>query len=152
MARIMVVDDEEAVREILRAMLERESHSVVEAENGQIALDRLHEESADVVIADLFMPEMDGLQLITRLREESPETKVVAISGSMYERRHRFLEIAGRMDSVRTLAKPFTAQEVRDLVREALEDTGSKSDEQQNDLDPRNRVIARPNLPFCQTN
>ena len=151
MARIMVVDDEEAVREILRAMLERESHSVVEAENGKVALDRLQEEQADVVVADLFMPEMDGLQLITKLREESPETKVVAISGSVYERRHRFLEIAGRMDSVRTLAKPFTAQEVQEVVREVLEDKGADESEERESFDQKSRAIPRPNLPFCQT-
>ncbi len=129
MARIMVVDDEQVVREVLRLMLERDSHQVVEAENGKVALEQNRLEQADVIVADIFMPEMDGLQLIALLREESPQTRVVAISGSVYERRRRFLEIAGRMQSVTTLAKPFTAKEVRAAVRDALDFQAGSQDQ-----------------------
>ena len=74
----------------------------------------------DLVVADLFMPVMDGLQLIAQLHEESPDTKILAISGSVYERRPRFLEIAGRMKAVVTLAKPFSTEELLAAVEEAL--------------------------------
>ncbi len=104
----------------MRKTLERVDHEVAEAEDGEVALELSREEPFDLVVADLFMPVMDGLQLIVQLREVSPNTKVVAISGSMYERKPRFLEIAGRMESVVTLAKPFTAEALLSAVEESL--------------------------------
>ena len=120
MARILVVDDEPAVRKVARKTLEQDGHEVVEAEDGEVALIACRANPVDLAITDLFMPVMDGLQLIVQLREEFPETKIVAISGSVYERRPRFLEIAGRMEAVVTLAKPFSVEELRTVVRESL--------------------------------
>jgi CheY-like chemotaxis protein len=120
LARILVVDDEPIVRSLVRKTLERVGHEVAEAEDGEVALKVNRERPFDLVVADLFMPVMDGLQLIVQLREESPDTTVVAISGSVYERKPRFLEIAGRMESVVTLAKPFTTEELLAAVEGAL--------------------------------
>ena len=120
LARILVVDDEPIVRNLVRRTLETAGHEVTEAEDGEVALRVSRDQPMELVIADLFMPVMDGLQLIVQLREEPPDTKVVAISGSVYERRPRFLEIAGRMEAVVTLAKPFTAEELLKAVQEAL--------------------------------
>ena len=120
MARILVVDDEPIVRNLVRRTLERAGHEVADAEDGEVALAANREQSFDLVIADLFMPVMDGLQLIVQLREEYPRIQVIAISGSVYERKPRFLEIAGRMESVVTLAKPFSAEELLAAVDEAL--------------------------------
>lgn len=119
-ARVLVVDDESSVRNVVRRTLEIEGHEVAEAEDGEVALRLFRERPFDLVVADLFMPVMDGLQLISQLREEVPGTKFVAISGSVYERRPRFLEIAGRMESVVTLAKPFTTKALLEAVAEAL--------------------------------
>lgn len=115
-----MVDDEEIVRNLVRRTLERVGHEVSEAEDGEVALKTIKEQAYDLVVADIFMPVMDGLQLIVQLREESPNTRVVAISGAVYERKPRFLEIAGRMESVITLAKPFTAEDLVAAVEEAL--------------------------------
>jgi two-component system chemotaxis response regulator CheY len=120
LARILVVDDEPIIRDLVRKTLEKVDHEVAEAEDGEVALELSREKPFDLVVADLFMPVMDGLQLIVQLREVSPNTKVVAISGSMYERKPRFLEIAGRMESVVTLAKPFTAEALLTAVEESL--------------------------------
>ena len=120
MARILVVDDEPIVRNLVRKTLERVGHEVAEAEDGDAALELSREQTFELVIADLFMPVMDGLQLIVQLREEAPDTTVIAISGSVYERKPRFLEIAGRMESVITLAKPFSTEELLSAVDEAL--------------------------------
>jgi DNA-binding response OmpR family regulator len=101
-------------------------------------------------VADLFMPEMDGLQLISCLHKESPETRVVAISGAVFGRRSRFLEIAGRMASVRTLAKPFTSKEVRAVVCAALHDSGTTATAMVGSDNPDSNGCSRPNVPFCQ--
>lgn len=121
MARILVVDDEPPVRKVVRQALENSGHEVVEAEDGEVALEACRAKAVDLAITDLFMPGMDGLQLIARMNEEFPGTKIVAISGSVYERRPRFLEIAGRMESVVTLAKPFSVEELLAAVRKALD-------------------------------
>lgn len=120
MARILIVDDEVLVRSTLRRILERDGHEVVEAENGESGLESFRSQPSDLVIVDLFMPVMDGLEMLNELRQEFPGTRVIAISGSVYERRPRFLEIAGRIGSVRTLAKPFTAGDVTAIVTETL--------------------------------
>ena len=120
MARILIVDDESAVRQVVRKALQQDGHEVIEAEDGEAALRLCSDHPVDLAITDLFMPVMDGLQLIVQLREQSADTKFIAISGSVYERRPRFLEIAGRMEAVVTLAKPFTVEELRTVVRESL--------------------------------
>ena len=120
MARILVADDEPLVRNTLRRILEIDGHEVVEAENGEVALELFREQACDLVIADLFMPVMDGLELLNELSQRFPGAKLIAISGSIYERRPRFLEIAGRIRSVRTLAKPFTPPDVTAIVNETL--------------------------------
>ncbi|UCG85471.1 MAG: response regulator [Gemmatimonadota bacterium] len=120
MARILIAEDEALVRNTLRRILELDGHEVVEAENGEVALALFREQHCDLVIADLFMPVMDGLELLNELSQKFPGTKLIAISGSVYERRPRFLEIAGRIQSVRTLAKPFTASDVTTMVNQTL--------------------------------
>lgn len=120
MARILIVDDDTAVRRALRKVLERDGHTLVEAENGRVGLQLMREKPADLVLADLFMPVMDGLEFISKLHQSYPDTRVLAISGSTYERRPRFLEIAGRMGNVRTLTKPVDAEELTAVVREML--------------------------------
>ena len=120
MARILIVDDEELVRNTLRRILQREGHDVVEAENVERGLEIFRSPRIDLVLADLFMPVMDGLAMLNELRQEFPEANLIAISGSVYEREPKFLEIAGRMESVRTLAKPFTAGQVAAVVNETL--------------------------------
>ena len=120
MAQILIVDDEELVRSTLRRILQRDGHDVLEAENGERGLEIYRSQSVDLVIADLFMPVMDGLAMLNELRQEFPEARLIAISGSVYEREPKFLEIAGRMESVRTLAKPFTADQVAAVVNETL--------------------------------
>ena len=120
MARILVVDDDATVRDFVCKVLESGGHEVSVAEDGEKALALYKTQPADLVIADLFMPVLDGLQLIVKLREEYPETKFIAISGSVYERKPRFLEIAGHMEAVLTLSKPFSARELMDVVLEAL--------------------------------
>ena len=120
MARILIVDDEAIIRSTVREALAHDGHDVTEAEDGLVALDFCKANPVDLVITDLFMPVMDGLELIVLLREEFPDIKIVAISGAMYDKRPRFLEIAGRMASVITLAKPHTVDELKDAVQRAL--------------------------------
>src|SRR5215510_2940047 len=79
-ARMLVVDDK-AVRLLLRARLERRGHFVVDAENGDEGLRYYRAAPTDLVIVDIQMPVMDGLQMIKELRGDFPTAKIIAISG-----------------------------------------------------------------------
>jgi two-component system, chemotaxis family, chemotaxis protein CheY len=110
-ARILVVDDDNAIRLLLRSMLERRGHSVVEAENGAEGLQYYRAAPADLVITDIQMPVMDGLQLIKALRDDFPTAKIIAISGE------KGGLAAAQLLSQGTFEKPLYMQEFLDAVQ-----------------------------------
>ena len=77
---ILIVDDEEIIRESLSFILAKEGYRVVEAANGRVALDRIREDSFDLVLTDLEMPEMKGIELLENIGKFSPETLVVIVT------------------------------------------------------------------------
>ena len=79
--RVLLIEDDVSVRRIVRKMLERGRHEVTEAENGRVGLDRLRGSAFDLVITDIVMPEMDGLEMLIVLRKQHPSLKVIAMSG-----------------------------------------------------------------------
>ena len=81
MAKILVIDDVRAIRNTLKEILEMESHEVETAENGRIALDKAKQQQYDLIFSDIKMPEMDGMELLTALREAEIDSPVVMISG-----------------------------------------------------------------------
>ena len=76
---VLVVDDDEAVRQTLRSVLERYGWRVFEAENGLIALDRMREDTPELILLDLIMPEMDGFEFLERVRENEAWRHIPAI-------------------------------------------------------------------------
>ena len=78
--KILVVDDEQLIRESLVFILNKENYDVDEAENGLLALEKIRKESYDVVITDIEMPELKGVELLKKIREVSPQTFVVMIT------------------------------------------------------------------------
>jgi phosphoserine phosphatase RsbU/P len=80
--KVLLVDDEDLVRSIIRAILEEFGFDVVEACNGKVGLEVFLREKPDLVFTDLQMPELDGLGFISSLKEISPDTPVVVISGT----------------------------------------------------------------------
>ena len=81
MARILIIDDEEKFRKMLRQMLERAGHEVVEAPDGKEGVKLYREKLTDLIITDIFMPEKEGIQTIKELKRDFPEAKIIAISG-----------------------------------------------------------------------
>ena len=124
MARIVVIDDQEPIRRIVRRALENVGHQVLEADDGEVGMTMLAGEPIDVVITDIFMPGMDGIQTLREIRKRYPEIKVIAMSGGdstgLLDLRHD-AELLGAMKS---LQKPFTARAVVELVRAVLEQGG----------------------------
>ncbi len=81
MPRIMIVDDDPAILRSLRQILEEEGHIVDEAPDGQVARRHFSGNPADLVICDVYMPNMNGIEFVMRVREAFPEAKIVGLSG-----------------------------------------------------------------------
>jgi CheY-like chemotaxis protein len=119
---IVVVDDEAAVRRVIVQLLESEGYTVLQAENGEDALRVMqeHHEPVDLLIADINMPEMDGLDLVAFLRSAYPALRALFVSGQSAE----FL--VANHDRIVTgthfMAKPFEVAVLRRRVREILDD------------------------------
>ena len=79
--KVLTVDDDEFVREILAAYLEDSGFEVLQAENGRLGLETFRREKPDLVMLDLRMPEMDGLEVLGHITKESPDTPVILVSG-----------------------------------------------------------------------
>ena len=120
MARILVVDDDESIRRAVRKILAHEGHEVVEANDGAAALTSYRENLPDLVIMDIYMPEMDGIEATIRLQQEFPDVKLVAMSGGGYIDKTELLEREAKLGALRTLSKPFTREDVLDAVVDAL--------------------------------
>src|SRR5262249_5655720 len=104
----------ESMRVLLRAILELERYDVVEAEDGYEGLRCYRAEPADLVITDILMPVMDGLEMIRQLQRDFPWVKIMAISGG-----RQALEGARRLTPY-VFEKPFSRQQILDTVRELL--------------------------------
>jgi DNA-binding NtrC family response regulator len=125
MGRIMIVEDDEAVRELLREILKRAGHEVVAAGNGKeaIALYQDNPATADLVITNILMPEKEGLEMIQEMRRDDPDIKIIAISGGGQIGPADYLEIARRFGATRTFSKPFDRKELLAAVEELLEES-----------------------------
>lgn len=120
MARIFIIDDQDFVRFTLKQVLARAGHEVMEASNGREALEKIPAENPDLVITDILMPEIGGIEIITELKKAFPALKVIAMSGGGRTENKDFLEMANETGADATLLKPFRAHEVLDLVDSAL--------------------------------
>ena len=120
MAHILVIDDEEEIRNILRQILEGQGYTVTEASNGREGLRRFSEKPADLVITDLLMPEKEGIETIIELRHTFPGVKIIAISGGGYVGPDKYLEMAKKLGAGKTFAKPFNISDLLKAVQELL--------------------------------
>lgn len=118
MARILLVDDDSDIREILRDHLESAGHSVVEAQNGKVGMVVLGENPCDLVITDVYMPDGDGIEFITELHARAEDLPIIAISGGgSHDFGLHMLSVSSVLGARAVLAKPFNS----DLLLETVE-------------------------------
>jgi DNA-binding NtrC family response regulator len=129
--RILVIDDETTALDLLRRILEMHGYEVTLAKNGQEGVESFQQDPCDLVITDMVMPIKDGLQTILDLRLEAPELPIIAISGGGTISKERYLAVAGYLDRVITIAKPFTMEQIIEAVEKLLHE---KSLESSNDM------------------
>ncbi|MCX6581188.1 MAG: response regulator [Candidatus Aminicenantes bacterium] len=120
MKRILVIDDDWQMREMMHQALERAGYEVAEAANGKIGLNIQREDPVDLVITDLIMPEKEGIETIRELRRDFPDMKIIAISGGGRASAEGYLSVAKTIGAHRTLSKPFDLKKILDLVEELL--------------------------------
>ena len=118
--RILVVDDDVNIRSSLQLLLKKAGYNVVSARDGEEAIRMWRTQPADLVITDLYMPEMNGLEIIMELRAHSPGTPIIAISGGGSMKHFESLDDAKLLGAVHTIKKPFTMAEMKTLVERLL--------------------------------
>lgn len=120
MAEIIIIEDDELLRQMLVRWFVSNGYAVREAGNGHEGLRLMREQPARLVITDLVMPDMEGIETIRHLRRGYPQTKIVAISGGGVGDAAGYLKIASELGAHRTFAKPFFPGELLAAVEELL--------------------------------
>jgi len=115
--RILVVDDEDQVRSVLRVTLERQGYQVTEAADGDAATRAIESEEFDLVVTDLVMPTREGLETIRFVHGRYPDLPIIAISAPA---NRDYLRAAVNFGAQRTFTKPFSLSDVSQAIRELL--------------------------------
>jgi YesN/AraC family two-component response regulator len=108
MRRILLVDDDEQFRRMLRKTLMKMGFEVIEARNGKEALEIYYKDPVDLVMTDIIMPEKEGLETIGALKGKHPGVRIVAMSGGGRGSSTDYLKLASMMGADRTILKPFS--------------------------------------------
>jgi DNA-binding NtrC family response regulator len=116
--KILVVDDEEAIREVVSTLLDAQGYRCTVRANGRLALEAFRNDTFDLVLSDIVMPEMDGLKLLGELRKEDPDVPVIMVT-AMHD-------ISIALEAIRAgaydyILKPFEKDQLHLSVRRALE-------------------------------
>jgi two-component system chemotaxis response regulator CheY len=116
--KLLLVDDSALARRSMRSILESEGFEVVEAEDGMLALERYFLEKPDLVLLDLVMKGMYGLDVLTKLRQLDPAARVIVVTADVQESSHQLVEEAGARAFIN---KPIERQQMLHVVHTVLE-------------------------------
>ena len=128
-SKILIVDDDANIRAILKYRLEKEDFAVRLASNGLDALEQIDRETPDLVVLDLMMPKMDGLELLRRLREtpqteDTPVIVLTALGHSAYSERSR------ELGAISLMEKPFSPRDLVQEIKAAMNGEDSREEEE----------------------
>ena len=148
MSRVLVVDDDTAVRTVIKTVLEREGFDVVLAGDGASGIAAIQLHAFDVVIVDIFMPGMDGLETIRVFNKYAPSVPVIAISGFLFRGTSApapdFLAMATKLGAAYSLHKPFRPNDLLRVVEACLGDDDGASGRLRTRAEPVQRKSAGP--------
>ena len=116
----MVIDDDPGIRHSLARVLEGEGHDVLLEEDGASALRHFAGDPVDLVISDVYMPDMDGMEFLMRVKEAFPDAPIIMMSGGGPLPAETVLGASKVLGASVVLSKPFSVDQIRDAVREAL--------------------------------
>jgi CheY-like chemotaxis protein len=120
MAKILVVDDNEAMLKVMVSILERSHHEVTAFLDGRAALNHLKGGSPDLLITDLIMPEVEGVELIQKVRRSDPKLPILSVSGGGRGHSELYLKLACQFGANAVLPKPFSAAALTEIVARLL--------------------------------
>jgi CheY-like chemotaxis protein len=120
MAKILIVDDHQQTRAAARQILAKDGHEIWDVPDGVQALALLEIIRFDLVITDVYMAAVDGMELLTRIKQRSHRVPVVVMSGGGFASREEVLALARECGAVAILAKPFTPQQLRETIEPLL--------------------------------
>jgi len=124
MPRILVIEDDQMLRRALRIALEKLAYEVGEANDGREALGLFRARPFDLVVTDIIMPEMEGMETIRALRLLSPKLHIIAISGGGRGSPDNYLHLAKHFGASKVFAKPFEITDLCTTVAEMLGENG----------------------------
>jgi DNA-binding response OmpR family regulator len=118
--RVLVIDDDDALREVISGALESQRYEVTQASNGRKGVDLFHDTPVDLVITDIIMPEQEGVGTILEIRKKFPDLRIIAMSGGTRSGTMDYLEVAEKLGAADTPLKPFHHHQLLSVVRSAL--------------------------------
>ena len=117
---ILIVDDDEMMRAFIRELLLINDFKITEAANGKLGLKEFRENTPDLVITDIIMPEMEGISFIRELRSHNKEIPIIAMTGNVHGRMEEYLDISSQLGADEILRKPIKSQEFLDTIEKLL--------------------------------
>lgn len=117
-ARILVADDEYGSREAFRMIL-KDDHAILTANKGKEALRQVKKEKVDLVILDIIMPDLDGIEVLKRIKEIDPKIKVIMVTATKNVKNAQEALELGAFDYI---TKPFDVDNIRLVIQRALKD------------------------------
>ncbi len=120
MARILLIEDDNRLRVAIKDILTALGHDVEEAANGKAGLFLFKQNPPDLVVTDLVMPEMEGIETIQALRRLDPGVKIVAMSGGGINSPGSYLHLAKKLGAAAVISKPFSRKSLEAALKEAL--------------------------------
>lgn len=121
MATLLIIDDDDQMILLLRRVLQQAGYHVLEATNGKDGIDIYKKSEPDLVIADIIMPEKDGLETIAEIRRLASDVKIIAISGGGRAGAEGYLRMAKAFGVDSTIEKPINTQELVAQVSRLLQ-------------------------------
>ncbi len=121
MARVLIIEDDIPILEMLCEVFAKEGFEVMGAPNGKKGMRLQNENPADVIITDIIMPEKEGIETISEIKSNFPETKVIAMSGGGFVGPGEYLDVAKKLGATLTFKKPFAIKTLITAVNGLLE-------------------------------
>jgi len=119
-ALILLVDDDPQMLRLLTDIIKLDGHEALMAEDGELALAYFEHQAPDLVITDILMPNKEGLEFISEVREMHPDLKIIAYSGGGSSDPESYLEFASGMGADRVFSKPMPLASLREEIKALL--------------------------------
>ncbi|MFC1852154.1 response regulator transcription factor [candidate division CSSED10-310 bacterium] len=121
--KILIADDNQAIRKLLSIFLETEGFQVVEATNGQEALDEFKKEQPHIILLDIMMPKMFGWDVLQKIKQQNPATKVIVMT-AVYKKSSYRLTTMHDYGADEFITKPFELPQLLDIINVILSQNG----------------------------